>query len=510
MISSLLNHREIGRVCRLVVRFLDVTVSRAMGCFFGCFRIRDDRARISNTTRPNKHTDAVISKNRLSSLFLSEEKEESWSNDIESQRLESPEIDKSLKDEAKFLKACGTLIETPAEIRKASQKLKGSPSFGKDKESSKFHSWLPNTLITKLHLGRECDQPPSPIKLSEEWGRESPSLEHTPSSCISNAQTTGRISISSTDCNVAGNANPEVMVNSNQSGSIASASPWISGTNAQCRNKSVRFEFDSDASSSRDSSSGNISQICRKYESPDNENVSKNSPNPTPLKLSDDMQTPGTVYPTNLKSLADGNTRIRSQYVYSVRNPVESVSQLKALEEEGFDSHELSGELKESIENATPELDTGVEGSSVGKDLKVEASLSAWLKPAASTSDDNSKSTGGSSRKNSHFARNPGDRPIIGMVAAHWIEEETPQIGPKWWDGNGIPNSTNKYKEDQKVSWHATPFEERLEKALSEETFISQRKNIKENPVVFEDTEEADTALSQLRPSSHSKSVVSY
>lgn len=237
------------------------------------------------------------------------------------------------------------------------------------------------------------------------------------------------------------------MVNSNQSGSIASASPWISGTNAQCRNKSVRFEFESDASSSRDSSSGKISQICRKYESPDNENVSKNSPNPTPLKLSDDMQTPGTVYPTNLKSLADGNTRIRSQYVYSVRNPVESVSQLKALEEEGFDSHELSGELKESIENATPELDKGVEGSSVGKDLKVEASLSAWLKPAASTSDDNSKSTGGSSRKNSHFARNPGDRPIIGMVAAHWIEEETPQIGPKWWDGNGIPNSTNKYKE---------------------------------------------------------------
>lgn len=60
MISSLLNHREIGRVCRLVVRFLDVTVSRAMGCFFGCFRIRDDRARISHTTRPNKHTVSFI------------------------------------------------------------------------------------------------------------------------------------------------------------------------------------------------------------------------------------------------------------------------------------------------------------------------------------------------------------------------------------------------------------------------------------------------------------------
>lgn len=266
-------------------------------------------------------------------------------------------------------------------------------------------------------------------------------------SCISNAQTTGHISIGSADCSVAGNANSAVKVNSHQSDSIASVSPWISGTNAQCRNKSVHFDFDSDASSSKGSSSGNISQNSRKYESPANENGSKNSPNPTPLKLSDDMQTPGTVYPTNLKITADGNHRIRSQYVFSVRNPVENVSQLKALEEDGFDSHELSGELRESIETATPELDTGIEESSVGKDLKVEASLSAWLKSAASTNDDDNKTKGGSSSRNSHFARNPGDRPIIGMVAAHWNEEETPQIGPKWWDGNGIPNSTNKYKE---------------------------------------------------------------
>lgn len=40
-----------------------------------------------------------------------------------------------------------------------------------------------------------------------------------------------------------------------------------------------------------------------------------------------------------------------------------------------------------------------------------------------------------------------GDRPSIGMVAAHWNQEEPSQISPKWWDGNGIPNSTNKYKE---------------------------------------------------------------
>ncbi|OMO52116.1 hypothetical protein COLO4_37405 [Corchorus olitorius] len=65
------------------------------------------------------------------------------------------------------------------------------------------------------------------------------------------------------------------------------------------------------------------------------------------------------------------------------------------------------------------------------------------------------------------FGRTPVDRPIIRMVAAHWNEDESSHISPKWWDGNGIPNSTKKYKEDQKVSWHATPFEERLKKALS-------------------------------------------
>lgn len=82
--------------------------------------------------------------------------------------------------QAKFLKACGTLPETPAEIRKASQKLKGSP-YEKDAESSKFHSWLPNTSIMKLQLDRQCDQPSTPIKLSEEQGSRSASLEHTPS-----------------------------------------------------------------------------------------------------------------------------------------------------------------------------------------------------------------------------------------------------------------------------------------------------------------------------------------
>ncbi|KAJ0052733.1 hypothetical protein Pint_01378 [Pistacia integerrima] len=504
MIFELLN-RGIRSICRSVFTFFYRSVSRAMGCFFGCFRIKDDRSRISHSTIP-RYTEPGVSKNRLSALFISEEKEESWSRG--NLRVGSPQIEKGLKDEAKFLKACGTLPETPAEIRKASEKFKVSPSQDKDSEPSKFHSWLPNTSIKKLQLDRQRDQRPTPTKLFEEWGTESAS---SPSSCISNVQNSGRISIISVEGSEAGSANVAGKAHAVQTENVTSLSPWVSGTNVQGKNKSVRFECDFDVYTSKGSSSGNCSQNS-KHESPGTESVSKPSPNPTPLKLSDDMQTPGTVFPTNLKSLANGNTRIRSQYVYSVSNPVENDSQWKALKTGDFDSHQLSGELRESLEqseDATPMSKKGIQETSIGKDLKVEASLSAWLKPPASTLDEDNKNLGVASGRNRYFGRTPSDRPIIGMVAAHWNEDETPQVPPRWWDGNGIPNSTNKYKEDQKVSWHATPFEERLEKALSEESFISQRKNINQTPMVLDENEESDTALSQLRPSPHSKSVVS-
>ncbi|MCO5558768.1 hypothetical protein L7F22_012355 [Adiantum nelumboides] len=60
------------------------------------------------------------------------------------------------------------------------------------------------------------------------------------------------------------------------------------------------------------------------------------------------------------------------------------------------------------------------------------------------------------------------ERPILGTVAAHW----SPITTRKWWDGKGIPNSTNKYQEDQKVNWHAVPFEERLEQALAKQETV--------------------------------------
>lgn len=211
-----------------------------------------------------------------------------------------------------------------------------------------------------------------------------------------------------------------------------------------CRSKSVRFECDINESLSR-SSSGNGREKVKEFDSSDsNRSVSKQSPYPTPLQLSDGMQTPGTVFPANLDR---GKARIRAQYVYSVMNPVESASQLKALKEQDSYLEGLSREMRESFEE--PEIMTPMPERNVKanthEDLMVEASLSAWLKPVA-IQDDGSKKFGAEYRPN-RVGRTAGDRPIIGMVAAHWNEDEPAQVSPKEWDGNGIPNSTNKYKE---------------------------------------------------------------
>nr|XP_023894470.1 protein JASON isoform X3 [Quercus suber]POE58429.1 protein jason [Quercus suber] len=431
---------ELGLVCRSVVGFLDRSVSRAMGCFFACFRVKDDHHHRHRphlvSSDPTKPTETVISQNLLASLFLSEEKEDSHA-DREAHGFGSPESHKALKDEARFLKACGTLAETPAEIRKVSAKSKFSPSHDGDSEPPKFHSWLPNTSIKKLQLDNQTEQATTPIKLSEEWGKGSGLQEQTPSSCISSIHNTGRVSFSSTEGSGTGSVNTAVRFHANQTENMAtSVSPWISATEIQCRSKSVRFQCDFDASSS---SSENVSQNQKKSESP--------------------------------------------------------------------------GELRESLElpeTTTPRPEAGVKETLSGKELKVEASLSAWLKPLPSIQDENNKIFDPASTRKPHFGRTPGDRPIIGLVAAHWNDNEQSHISPKWWDGNGIPNSTNKYKEDQKVSWHATPFEERLEKALSEESVITQRKPVYGKPIAFDENEESDTALSQLQASTHPKSVVSF
>ncbi|KAL0546860.1 hypothetical protein IC582_016778 [Cucumis melo] len=441
--------RELGFFCWSLVGFLDRSVSRAMGCFFDCFKVRDDRHRPRShlVSEPpcSKYRAPVVARNQLSSLFLSEENEESPKKDSGSKSFGSPRYTKELMDEAKFLKACGAIVETPAEIRKTSRKLSNA-------------------------------------------SLESGSAERSPSSCITGEQTQ-RVSAQH--------------IEGSENGSEAALSS-PDNVMTTCRSKSVRFECDINESPSR-SSSGSGREKVKGFDSLGNRSVSKSSPYPTPLQLSDEMQTPGTVFPANLDH---GKARIRSQYVYSVMNPVESAAQLKALKEEDSNLEGVSKEMGESVEELemmTPMPERNVRANAREKDLMVEASLSAWLKPV-STHDDDSKKFGAAHRS-IRVGKSAGDRPIIGMVAAHWNEDEPIQVSPKEWDGNGIPNSTNKYKEDQKVSWHATPFEERLEKALSEESIVT-RKNFQGKLVAFD--EEDDTAVSRLQSSIQRSSVVSY
>ncbi|KAM1919911.1 hypothetical protein ACFX15_023791 [Malus domestica] len=507
MLCSLLK-RGLGNLCRSALRFLDRSISRAMGCFFGCFRDKDDRHLrsrphlVSQSSR-NPQTEVVLSQNRLSALFSAEEQEGSPSKDRESPRYGSPQIDKELRNEAKFLKACGTIAETPAEIRKVSSRLNGSPHHDRDSEPPKFNSWLPNTSFRNLQ--QELDQPDhplTPMKYNEEWGMGSGPSEHTPSSSEFNQQNTGRIAISSSGGSGIG-TDSTVKSHTNRTKNITTP-------DVQCRSKAVRFECDNNTNSSRGSSSENYNRSSKVCETPGKQSISKPSVYPTPLTLSEEMQTPGTVFPANLENFPNGRARIRSQYVYSVQNPVYGISQWNVLKDEDPKSLGHSGEPRESLNdwgNATPTSEEGSKQMSSGQEVNVESSLSAWLKPVTQ---DNNNHFGYVPGQTRHFGRTPVDRPIIGLVATHWNEDEHTRVSPKWWDGNGIPNSTNKYKEDQKVSWHATPFEERLEKALSEESFISQRKNMEGKPIVFDENDESDTALSQLQTSSHPKSVVSF
>ncbi|XP_022931534.1 protein JASON-like isoform X2 [Cucurbita moschata] len=416
---------KLGFLCRSLVGFLDRSVSRAMGCFFDCFKVRDDRhrhrAHLVSDPSCSKYRAPVVARNKLSSLFLSEENEDFSRNDSGSKSFGSPRYTKELKDEAKFLKACGTIVETPAEIRKASRKLLGSPHDDRDLEPLKYPS-LPNAS-----LETPPDPPRTPAKHLEEGRSEPGSAERTPSSCTTSEQNTQRVSALNSPDNVMTTCQNKV----NQSPTRSSS-------------ESGREELDSSA------------------------------------------------------NLDHGTARIRSQYVYSGMNPVESESNLEGL------SREVKVSVQE-LEMMTPIPERTVRANTHEKELVVEASLSAWLKPVATHDDDGLKF--GAAHRPIRAGRSAGDRPIIGMVAAHWSEDEPVQISPKEWDGNGIPNSTNKYKEDQKVSWHATPFEERLEKALSEESIVT-RKNFQGKLVAFD--EEDDTAVSRVQPAIQPSSVVSY
>lgn len=62
----LLMKRNLSPLCRSVLRFIDISVCRAMACFLDCFRARDDRSTSNLVSHPSLANSRVI----LSLLFL--------------------------------------------------------------------------------------------------------------------------------------------------------------------------------------------------------------------------------------------------------------------------------------------------------------------------------------------------------------------------------------------------------------------------------------------------------
>ncbi|KAM7503015.1 hypothetical protein LguiB_001919 [Lonicera macranthoides] len=403
----------------------------AIDCLFGsCFRVQDYDDSLSHTHIPSDARDqdqeqepVVVSRNRnrLYSLLPSQEKDVFLPCEAKERHVlgtPQPDIEVGeLDDKDKSLKGCGTLSKTPAEILKVSEEVKDSTRLGGDSNSSKFHS------IQMLSLDNQPEQSSTPTKPTEEWVNKSGSLSCTPCSCL-----TSKEKGSSTQDNGDGSVITDVKFHANQS----KTSPGALVATVQSKNKSVRFECDSSLSSfsSKSSSSSESGSQSTEQSEPAGEDhsLSKPSPYPTPFKLTDEMQTPGTVFPSYLEVTRNGkNPRIRSQYVYSLMSPSNTFSQpKKVLKEEDTKCNQLSEFLEEEDDESTPKSKVGMSEGSLEKELNVESSLSSWCRLAPSNQNGN----------NEHLFR--------------------------------TPNLATKYKEEaEKVDLHATPFEERLENALS-------------------------------------------
>nr|GMD78129.1 protein JASON-like [Ipomoea batatas] len=439
-------------------RFLSAALlSAVMGCFFSCFRLGGSGSGDPSTTPHRSRYQLVSQPAKKEDQYGLEAK------GVEKKDIGTPELEldvTELKNQAKFLKACGTLQETPAEIQKHSKECEDSSALKVVSPNS--GSWLPNSSIENQNLVEQPDQPLTPPKICKEVMEGSDSSVLTPSSYMDN----GEKSIGSSTINGSVSRNtPSIEINANKAHgyTVSSVSPAIPPSSTHI-NKSVRFELESYPTMSAKTFSSRLASL-----------KSQHSPYPTPLKLTDEMQTPGTVFPSYVNNVANGkNPRVRYQYVVSTSN-----LELKELMDEDSTSIQdhtsipLPSDMGEPLEHPNePNLNSEMvlRETVANKELELEASLSSLLNPSLNQVDSNLHFV-----ENFHYGRTPGDRPILGTVAAHWYDHDTSNISPKWWNGNGIPNTTTKYKEDQKVSWHATPFEERLEKALSDETLVSQR-----------------------------------
>ncbi|CAB4291435.1 unnamed protein product [Prunus armeniaca] len=234
-----------------------------------------------------------------------------------------------------------------------------------------------------------------------------------------------------------------------------------------------------------------------------------------PQISTEDFDSPMPIKPTGLNH----NARDRSGYVHSVLNPVENLTQWKAVKAKG------TSLMKLQKENFTLDQEPRISFSSEPslsfkskvdqhkkhsknphQEVAVDASLSNWLVSSEHTPVNKTSTialdTGTPEKSMSHgsnSARSQEDRPILGALTVEELRQfsasssprksptrspdEMPIIGTvgTYWNHSpppakgsfgassykGIPNTTSKYREDKRVNWHSTPFETRLERALN-------------------------------------------
>ncbi|XP_037446221.1 protein JASON-like [Triticum dicoccoides] len=432
-----------------------------MGCFLSCFRGRPDPA-------SRALHDPLVRKTRLGDAFLDDHHDDGTAKLEESRTPKEGlgndgGVDDDLRREANYLKSCGAISETPPEILKASNQVE-------EREINECNETSNNAQETKEALVSEIKD-----YLSEGFNSDG------------------------------------------HDGAVKHDQDTDEGTDDHVT------EVESAArSSSQERSSG---QIIRN-QNPD----PSDSPFPTPLVLRDDIQTPGfTTHQGNFKPGKRG--RASKQFLYPVLRPIENKLQWTELRDESSspvvashppkrrylsaDSTEnekphqqtlpgsvnadaaLSSEsapflfhggwkAQHAEEEACPEDENVnqqqlVGGGGVGELLSKSsengkhgvASLSCWLKTTCA----DGEGEGQTGRQLGFGSVDLSDVPVFVASGLNWDNENNPTpMLPKAWDGNGIPNTTTKYKEDQRVNWHATPFEERLMKVLSDEKPHHQRK----------------------------------
>ncbi|RLM73160.1 uncharacterized protein C2845_PM15G14100 [Panicum miliaceum] len=207
----------------------------------------------------------------------------------------------------------------------------------------------------------------------------------------------------------------------------------------------------------------------------------------------------GTSVDAESPLITRNNLRDRSQCVHPLLNPVQDLSQWKAVK--SLKTQAVSGKKldKENV-NLVPDVgarQTRMKHSISGeKEVSVDTSLSTWLNSSenstvdkaqskspcsissvsreerpvlgALTVDDLKQSSSASTPQRSPRS-NREEAPILGTVGSYWrcTEQDSEYCSSRSDSGtHGIPNTTSKYREDRRVNWHSTPFNVRLDRAM--------------------------------------------